>query len=80
MDGPPQFFPARNDAPNHRMVLTVRGIKYTLEYSYPDPDHLLFEGNLEGNAVSIRSRKMAPSTFPLLSRGFHWINEQAFNR
>ncbi len=80
MDGPPQFFAARYDAPNHRVVLTIRGIKYTLEYSYPDPDHLLFEGNLEGNAVSIRSRKMAPSTFPLLSRGFHWINEQAFNR
>jgi hypothetical protein len=80
MDGLPQLFPAQYDTLNHHVALTVRGVEYTLSYSYPDPDHLLFEGKLEGDAISVRSRKIEPSAFLLASRGFHWINELPFNR
>jgi len=81
LDGPPpQLFPAEFDAGNHQIVVTVRGVQYTLRYSYPDPNHLLLEGSAGKDAVSIRFRKTDPSTFRLASRGFHWINEFPFNR
>jgi len=35
---------------------------------------------LEGDGKSIRLRQIDASKFLLVSRGFHWINETAFNR
>ena len=71
MDGlPPQFFPAQYDAVNHHIALTVRGVKYSFIYTYPDPDHLLFEGGGEKDRLSVRFRKIDPSAFLLASRGF----------
>ena len=81
MDGlPPQFFPAQYDAVNHHVVLAVRGVRYALIYTYPDPDHLLFEGGSEKDTISVRFRKIDPSAFLLASRGFHRISELPFNR
>ena len=80
MDGSPRFYGARYDAPRDRMVLTVRGVEYPLIYSRPDADHLLLEGKLESDLLSVRLRKVDPSEFLLASRGFHWINEVPFNR
>jgi hypothetical protein len=41
---------------------------------------LTIEGSIAGGRVSMRLRKIDPSKFLLLSRGFHWINEVPFNR
>jgi len=47
----------------------------TLAYSRPDADHLELSG-----PFTLHLRKLDPSKFLLLSRGFHWINERPLNR
>ena len=46
-----------------------------LTYSRPDAEHLVFDG-----AMKMKLKKIDVSQFPLLSRGFHWINERPLNR
>ena len=47
--------------------------KDTYRWSKPDGEHVVLEGG--GDARTIDASK-----FLLLSRGFHWINEIAFNK
>lgn len=51
-----------------------------LDYTRPDPDHLELSGPYDKATVKVRLRKVAPSTFLLVNRGFHWINEFPLNR
>jgi uncharacterized membrane protein YphA (DoxX/SURF4 family) len=44
-------------------------------WSQPDADHVV----LEKDGETVRLRKVDTAKLPLLSRGFHWINETAFN-
>jgi len=44
-------------------------------WSKPDSDHVV----LQTGSDTIRLHKVDITKFPLLSRGFHWINETAFN-
>lgn len=41
---------------------------------------LILNGVLAGNPVTVQLHKKEPDTFLLQSRGFHWVQEQAFNR
>jgi len=54
--------------------------KSVFTYTRPDADHVLLEGTLANNALSIQMRKIDTSKFLLVSRGFHWISEFPFNR
>ncbi len=78
MDDSPSFFGAEYDTSNHRLTLTSQADKQKqiFQYSQPDSDHLL----LEGEAVVVRLRKVDVSKFLLVNRGFNWINERPFNR
>jgi uncharacterized membrane protein YphA (DoxX/SURF4 family) len=51
-----------------------------LTYSQPDTEHVVMTGTLGGSAVVVHLRRIDPSTFLLVNRGFHWINELPFNR
>lgn len=52
----------------------------TLHYSQPDGAHLLLEGRLGADSLSVRLRRFDVSKYLLVNRGFHWINEFPFNR
>ena len=54
--------------------------EFALTYTEPAPGKLIVEGTLEGKAVKITLQRRDESSFFLLSRGFHWINEQPINR
>lgn len=54
--------------------------KTTLVYRQPRPDVLFVEGPFDGHRVRARLRRTEPPEFPLVTRGFHWINERPFNR
>jgi len=54
--------------------------KSVFTYTRPDADHVLLEGTLGNDALSIHMRKIDTSKFLLVSRGFHWISELPFNR
>jgi hypothetical protein len=41
---------------------------------------LELEGNLMDDAIQVRLRRFEQPPIPLLSRGFHWVNEYPYNR
>ena len=51
-----------------------------ISFKQVEPDVLALEGTVNGRQIRGRFRRMDDSRFPLLSRGFHWINERPFNR
>ena len=67
-----------------RRVLTVwpdtGQARYALAYDWVDPSHLLLRGVLSADSIQVRMRRIASSDFPLMNRGFHWINELPYNR
>ncbi len=52
----------------------------TLQASTADKKHLLLEGLVEGVQARIQLVKKDTQDFPLMNRGFHWINERPYNR
>jgi hypothetical protein len=52
----------------------------TLRYSQTAADRLIFDGTVGDRAVHLDTRLVDHSTFLLLSRGFHWVQEFPFNR
>ena len=51
-----------------------------LTFVQKDPDHLLLEGEVNSGRVQIVLHRIPTDTFVLTGRGFHWINEDPFNR
>jgi len=49
--------------------------KASISFKQVEPDVLALEGIVDGKRIRGRFRRMDDSRFPLLSRGFHWVNE-----
>jgi hypothetical protein len=49
-------------------------------YSHPDADHLQIDATIDGAKISARLDRLVSTSYPLTSRGFHWISEQPFNQ
>lgn len=54
--------------------------KMPFTYTQPEPGLLAMEGTLDGRKIRARLRRADAPEFPLITRGFHWINEYPFNR
>jgi hypothetical protein len=54
--------------------------KAAISFKQVEPDVLALEGTVDGKQIRGRFRRIDDSRFPLLSRGFHWINEWPLNR
>lgn len=54
--------------------------KDVLSLTRQDSDHLLLEGTLGEDRLVVRLRKIDLESFPLVNRGFHWVNELPFHR
>jgi hypothetical protein len=52
----------------------------TFTFQRPDPSRLILDGSLDGHAIHMETRFVDPTRFPLLTRGFNWIQENPFNR
>ncbi len=51
-------------------------LRHEMQVKFPSSD--LLHVDLDGDVALLR--RVPPPTFPLLTRGFHWINEAAYNR
>ena len=51
-----------------------------LSFAQTKPDQLVLTGTCDGKPVEVRLHRIPDSKFPLISRGFHWINESPFSR
>ncbi len=55
--------------------------KYILRYKILKPDTIMLQGTWKKDSVQIKLVKQAMgNSFPLMSRGFHWVTQQAYNR
>lgn len=71
------------DSVKHEVSLTGRfdpTRARTLSYTKADADHLVLSGMLGTDSVVVRLRRVDPKRFLLVNRGYHWIQEQPFNR
>ena len=51
------------------------GQRHLLDWSRPDPDHLLLQGSFQGERLSVRLRQLGEAQLPLLHRGITWIHD-----
>jgi hypothetical protein len=51
-----------------------------LTYNQTGADRLVFDGTVGQHAVHMDTRLADHTRFPLLTRGFHWVQEFPFNR
>ncbi|HEV3455634.1 MAG TPA: hypothetical protein VHG32_03700 [Thermoanaerobaculia bacterium] len=49
-------------------------------YALPDKDHLVLQGTLLADALTVKLRRVDASKLLLVSRGFHWVSEFPYNR
>ncbi len=52
----------------------------TLSYARPDSNHLILTGKIGSDSLVMRLRRLDENRFLLMNRGYHWIQEQPFNR
>ena len=51
-----------------------------LSYVFPDSMHLTLSGRIGADSVEMKLRRRPQSSYLLVSRGFHWVNEIPFFR
>ena len=75
-------FSTTYDESKHTLKISSTKLKQQGDFTYSQPDtqHLVLRGTLNGNAVIAGFHRLDDSTLLLTSRGFHWINEDPFNR
>jgi hypothetical protein len=44
------------------------------------PDQMTLDGGLDSWKLHIQLKRMDQQKFPLINRGFHWIQDYPFNR
>ena len=53
---------------------------HAVHYVRSAPDHLTLEGKVGAIAMSVQLEKLDVGKSLLMSRGFHWISEEPYNR
>jgi hypothetical protein len=51
-----------------------------LNYAFSDSNHVVIKGLWKTDSVNIQLERRPKREFLLLTRGFHWVNEEPFNR
>jgi hypothetical protein len=52
----------------------------TFTFTEPGTDRLVLDGELNGHKVHMLLERVDTNSFTLINRGFHWVQEQAYNR
>ena len=52
----------------------------SLKYSLRDIHELQLNGVFQGDTLDVLLKKQPRDSFPLIKRGFHWVNEYPLNR
>jgi hypothetical protein len=83
MDDTYAGFANKTDVTAKTLTLTKpqdKGWKTVFSYRQPDADHLVLDGTMDGHRIGLSTRLLDRNSFLLVNRGFHWIQEQPFNR
>jgi hypothetical protein len=82
MDGTVLTYGAKTDMAAKTIAMTSAPDRPigTFKFQRPEPTRLILDGTLDGRAIHMETRFFDPKKFPLLTRGFNWIQERPFNR
>jgi hypothetical protein len=77
-DGSARTYRATVDLPGGTLALSTRdGTSASWTFAFQrEGDVLSLDGTLEGAAVRARLRRLDETKWPLVTRGFHWVNEE----
>jgi len=83
MDDSRDNYRVKTDTVNH--WLKIKAPKDTVfrdsfKYNLPTPLELQLNGIFQGDTLDILLKKQPRDSFPLIKRGFHWVNEYPLNR
>jgi hypothetical protein len=53
--------------------------KADLAIDQQEPDLIVLDGQMDGHKIQAKMRRQPERTYPILNRGFHWINEYPFS-
>lgn len=48
-------------------------------YEVPEPEKLVLKGKFDGKKIEATLKKAPDKQYQLMTRGFHWIQEQPYN-
>lgn len=54
--------------------------KVDFTFERPAPDQLTLDGSMDGHKLHLHCKRVDPNSFLLVNHGFHWIQDQPFNR
>lgn len=80
-DGVSQTYFARMDSLNHTLNLINQQMDSKIlafKMDGPTKGKMVLQGDIEGDSVQIHFRQIQKEEYPLLKRGFHWINEYPY--
>jgi hypothetical protein len=83
MNDSSKFLSFKIDTQAHSIVIntyTDTLQKYDFAYTKPKPGVLLLNGKWQQDSLKIKFNRFDEKQFLLMRRGFHWINEQPFNK
>jgi hypothetical protein len=69
------------DSAAHTMTLSDGKLAAgALAYQQPSPDLMIFDGMVNSHAIHMETRRFDHNQMLLKTRGFHWVQEQPFNK
>lgn len=81
MDGARLYWHFQSDTLKHQVQLISFDSTSIYEFHYTQQEAIFFlEGKIFDDSVRVRLKRTLPEDFPLMNRGFHWINEVPYNR
>lgn len=81
MDGNREYIDFVPDSTLTKVKATSYNWSEEETFTLQEQDSILsLQGQLYNNDISIIFKKKKLSQFKLINRGFHWVNEQAYNR
>ncbi len=83
MDDNKNRYRVEADTINHWLKIRMPKDKVftdSLKYSLPAVHELQLNGVFQGDTLDILLKKQPRDSFPLIKRGFHWVNEYPLNR
>lgn len=76
------WYNLETDPTRHQLKLTrqsdAKPKLFALTYKWTGSDHLVLDGEIDGDSLTIQLHKMPPSL--LDSRSFEWVEEVSYNR
>jgi hypothetical protein len=83
MDDTSFSYPAKTDMDKKTITMSKPNDKAwtaQLTFDRTAPDHMIFDGAIDGHALHMDTHLVRREDFLLVNRGFHWIQEFPFNR